>query len=218
MRFSLHAVFHKIEELIVQAQWYVGQEDKSHQIKTARIHSREVLQKAWRSDSPRCDRCSGPPWPAWCRKDTLSLFLLHFVGHPPLSPILPRFLQPQTAEVCTDPPQVQERRAEVRHLSGNVLRDLSQERRLGAVRAGLSDWRQDSYLCGDVQLINHWNSVQRLPLDSSVVRLNVSIIPRESPPHTTMGSRKATELITKLFLYLWFSKQGFSCAGQIFFL
>lgn len=42
------------------------------------------------------------------------LFLLYFLEHPPLSPILPRFLQPSTAEVCTEPPQVQEKRAEVR--------------------------------------------------------------------------------------------------------
>lgn len=45
------------------------------------------------------------------------LFLLHFLEHPPLSPSRSRFLQPQTAEVCTKPqihpPQVQERRAEV---------------------------------------------------------------------------------------------------------
>lgn len=92
--------------------------------------------------------------------------------------------------------------------------DLSQQRRLRAVPAGLTDQRQDNYLCVNGKLINHWNSVQRLSLDSSVVDLNVSIVTCEPPPCTAMGTRKATALFTKSFLYLWFSKQAFSCGGQ----
>lgn len=103
----------------------------------------------------------------------------------------------------TDPPQAQERRAELQpgHLSGNVLRPKPRKE-TWTVPAGLTDRRQDNYLCVNGKPVNHWNNVQSVSLDSSVVDLNVSIVTCESPPCTAMGSRKATDLITKSFLYL----------------